>query len=136
MSKEQKKEKQQPKSISVEDHKRELAVKVEAINQLKDELAKLKQSSLNMAKDYKDRFDRQNHALSEKDVLHAAAAKDHEVELAAVAQRIEKLNESHGKMVKKLRDAAAEAELNHAAAIEALRNELDASHVQTIAAQE
>jgi len=92
--------------IPMEDHKRELAKKDEAIEKAKAEGEKIKAEALKTVKDYNERFKLQEEKVHLLDVKFAAEKQVHESIVADLERQIVKMNEKHGVAIKKLRDEA------------------------------
>lgn len=105
MSKQQKKPEKSKPMIPIEDHKREMAKKDEAIKQVKAETQRIKSAALDAVKEFKERFDMQKveiETLKNDVVVEQQSAED---AVEKMQERIDKLNEDHGKTVKRLREA-------------------------------
>ena len=105
MGKQQTKPERSKPMIPIEDHKREMAKKDEAIKQVKAEMERIKSAALAVTKEYKERFDMQKVEIEvlKNDVVVEQQSAEAAVEKMQV--RIDKLNDDHGKTVKRLREA-------------------------------
>lgn len=91
------------------EHARILAQKNKEYNELLAALNKLKQDSLNLAADYKQRFDTQAVEVTQtKDALRQALEQADDMRKHFEA-RIEQLNQRHGDTVKQLREELEQA---------------------------